>query len=213
MSNEWFVAGLDIGQAADYTALAILQAVNPVEMRGVPVVEPAIYSCRHLERFELGTPYPAMVDKVRQRLSTPQLRGRTALVVDATGVGAPVLDLLHLAGLNSIGVTIHGGENVVTVDGGYRVPKRDLVAAVQVLLQQERLKVAERLPEAATLVTELTNFRYTLSAAGHDSYGAWRDGEHDDLVLAVALAVWVCECAPMARTEIVSLHQPIGPRW
>jgi len=212
MSDDYFVAGLDIGQAADYTALAVLQAHNPVEMVGVPVMGPAIYFCGHLERFDLGTPYPAMVDKVRQRLSTPQLRGRTALVVDATGVGAPVLDLLHLAGLNSIGVTIHGGENVVTVDGGYRVPKRDLVAAVQVLLQQERLKVAERLPEAATLVTELTNFRYTLSAAGHDSYGAWREGTHDDLVLAVALAVWFCECAPVVRTEIVDLHRPIG-RW
>ena len=27
----------------------------------------------------------------------------------------------------------------------------------------------------------------------HDSYGAWREGQHDDLVLAVALAVWFAE--------------------
>ena len=24
----------------------------------------------------------------------------------------------------------------------------------------------------------------------HDSYGAWREGAHDDMVLAVAIAVW-----------------------
>ena len=34
-----------------------------------------------------------------------------------------------------------------------------------------------------------------LSAAGHDSYGAWREKAHDDLVLAVAMAVWVGEHA------------------
>ena len=29
-----------------------------------------------------------------------------------------------------------------------------------------------------------------ISETGKDSYGAWREGAHDDLVLAVALAVW-----------------------
>ncbi len=24
----------------------------------------------------------------------------------------------------------------------------------------------------------------------HEQYGAWREGEHDDLVLAVAMALW-----------------------
>jgi len=29
-----------------------------------------------------------------------------------------------------------------------------------------------------------------VSATGHEQYGSWRDGEHDDLVLAVAMACW-----------------------
>jgi len=29
--------------------------------------------------------------------------------------------------------------------------------------------------------------------AGHDSYGAWREGAHDDLLLSVALACWAAE--------------------
>ena len=214
MSDNYFVAGLDIGQAADYTALAVLQIIVPMAMRGVPVVVgPTVYSLVVMERFPLGMRYPAMIDTVRQRLNMPQLRGHTALVVDATGVGAPVLDLLRLAGLNSIGVTIHGGENVVTVDGGYRVPKRDLVASMQVLLQQGRLKFAGHLAELPILEKELANFRYTLSATGHDSYAAWRVGDHDDMVLAVALAAWWAECAPTVRTEIVDIHRSIDPRW
>ncbi len=47
-----------------------------------------------------------------------------------------------------------------------------------------------------TLADELHNFKVTISALGHDSYGAgdgWREGAHDDLVLAVALAAWFGE--------------------
>jgi hypothetical protein len=28
---------------------------------------------------------------------------------------------------------------------------------------------------------------------GHDSYGAWREGTHDDLVLALACSLWAGE--------------------
>jgi hypothetical protein len=34
----------------------------------------------------------------------------------------------------------------------------------------------------------MTNFQ-----AGRDSYGAWREGTHDDLLLAVALSCWAAE--------------------
>jgi hypothetical protein len=38
------------------------------------------------------------------------------------------------------------------------------------------------------------NFRVKIDPlTAHDSYGAWREGQHDDLVLAVALAVWFAE--------------------
>lgn len=32
-------------------------------------------------------------------------------------------------------------------------------------------------------------------ATGHDSYEAWRDGDHDDLVLSLAMACWFAENA------------------
>ena len=51
------------------------------------------------------------------------------------------------------------------------------------------------LPETPTLTAELAGFQMKVTAAGHDQYGAWREGAHDDLVLAVALAVWYGEHA------------------
>ncbi|MCI0353934.1 MAG: hypothetical protein L0099_02690, partial [Acidobacteria bacterium] len=35
------------------------------------------YACRHLERFPLGTPYPALVPRLRRLVSAGPLRGCT----------------------------------------------------------------------------------------------------------------------------------------
>jgi hypothetical protein len=70
------------------------------------------------------------------------------------------------------------------------VTQRDLVAAVQVLLQAKQLKIAERLPDAATLVAGLLAIQLKVTAIAHHTFGAWRDGADDDLALAPALAAW-----------------------
>ncbi len=49
---------------------------------------------RHAE-LPLGTRYPAVVDRVREFMRLPELRDLCELVVDSTGVGAPVVDLLR----------------------------------------------------------------------------------------------------------------------
>jgi hypothetical protein len=75
------------------------------------------------------------------------------------------------------------------------VPKKELVGVLQVMLQARRIKVAPTLPEAATLVRELTTFQVKITPAANEVFGAWREGQHDDLVLAVAIAVWQAERA------------------
>ena len=151
---------------------------------------------RHLERFDLGTRYP-VVERVRTLLSSHPLRNnRVAFLVDKTGVGAAVVDHFILGGLSPIAVTIHGGSSVTKdpeAPGGWgmRVPKRDLVSATQVLLQNGRLKIARDLPLADTLKSELLSFRVKIDPkTAHDSYEHWREGDHDDLVLSTAMACW-----------------------
>jgi hypothetical protein len=158
--------------------------------------------------MKLGTPYPAVATHVRDLLATPELKRDTILVVDATGVGRPVVDMLRQQRLAPIAITITGGD-AVTYDNGWRVPKRDLVAAVQVLLQSERLKFAERLPMVPALVQELTAFRVKIDPlTAHDSYGSWREGAHDDLVLAVAIAAWYGQRYQSSRTHYSSRSFP-----
>jgi hypothetical protein len=182
-----FILGLDLGQSRDFTALCIL------EKHGWDK-HTAEYHARHLQRYELGTSYPAIVADVAKtvRHASLQCYGWPLLAVDGTGVGRSVVDLFRKENLPAHfhPITITGGDQV-THEGGYtRVPKRDLVGVVQVLLQTSRLKIAASLPEAATLTKELQNFQVKITEAVNDTYGAWREGTHDDLVLALALAAW-----------------------
>jgi hypothetical protein len=111
--------------------------------------------------------------------------------VDATGVGAAVLDHLRAAGLEPVGILIHGGDAVTRGHWVLRVPKRDLVGIVSVRLQNRSLRFTNAGPYAAILQRELLNFRVKIDpVTSHDSYASWRESEHDDLVLATAIALW-----------------------
>ncbi len=43
------------------------------------------------------------------------------------------------------------------------------------------------------MIEELQNFRIKFTRAGNDTYEAWRESDHDDLVLAAAMAAWFGE--------------------
>jgi hypothetical protein len=188
-SDVSFFAGLDLGQPHEFTALAIVEKTD--ELVGVRY-EP-VYAVRHLERFPIGVPYADVFDRVVGMFAIQPLAGGT-LVVDQTGVGAPVVKLLRYRNdcPHLIRVTITVGLDAgLDGHGGWLVPKLDLVGGLQVLLQAKRLKIAESLTESGTLVRELLNFRIKpLPPNTTDPLAAWREGQHDDLVFAAALAVW-----------------------
>jgi hypothetical protein len=109
-----------------------------------------------------------------------------------------VVDLLLVAGLAArvVPVTITAGQRVTSDGrGGANVPKKDLVAAVQAALRDQRLEVAASLPLAQVLVRELETFTVKITDAGNETFGADKDRSHDDLVLAVSLALWASENA------------------
>ena len=50
------------------------------------------------------------------------------------------------------------------------------------------LWIEKLLREVAILIRELETFRVKITEAANETFGAWREGQHDDLLLAVALA-------------------------
>jgi hypothetical protein len=180
--------GLDLGQVNDSSALVVAEKRKyPTHQRKEPT-----YHLRHIQRW-LDLSYVALVAEVAALFARSPLDTARALVIDGTGVGRPVVDMFRKAALpcRIEPVSITGGDiqHMDELPRWWYVPKRDLVSAAQVLLEDHRLEIASRLPEAATLVAELQAFRYKLSPAGHDSYNA-REGAHDDVLLAACLAIW-----------------------
>lgn len=191
-----YISGLDLGQRQDFTALAVLQ-------RSYLDDGQARYDVRSLKRFK-DSPYPEMVDKVCGWMGAAPLPGST-LVVDQTGVGRPVVDLFARAAppVTIYPVTITAGHQWTRTDDGFHVPKKELASVLQVLLGTRRLGIPRNLDHAAALAKELQSFQVKITAAGNETFEAWRERDHDDLVLAVALAAWVGEnqaCAPWAVT-------------
>lgn len=204
-----FTVGLDLGQVADFTALVIVERITePLDEWTSDFHQKTRtrFHVRHLERPPLSTSYLAIADRVRTIL-TDELVAKedTSLVVDATGVGRPVVDLLEAANLNPIAVTITGGDEENSAGYGYRVPKRNLVSTLQIAFQSGTLKIAQTLPLADVLVKELLNFKVKITANAHDTYEAWREGVHDDLVLATALAVWWAERQERYKVGLIEI--------
>ena len=195
MGTGWWFVGVDLGQSQDFTAIAALERA---ELMGA--YDPAMCAwrkevalrLRYLERVPLGTPYPEIVERVRRTTTMPELDGRCHVAVDATGVGRPVVDLLRRARLGAtiLPAIFTSGAAESLNKGYYGVPKRDLVTGLQVLLQRGGLQIAAGLKHGPDLVEELAGMRVKVGSEGREQYGAWREGTHDDLVFAVALAYW-----------------------
>jgi hypothetical protein len=196
------LVGLDLAQREDFTAVAITEKVRTA------TTGPELH-VRYLNRVQ-GISYPAVANLVADIMAWPALRG-ARLLVDATGVGRAVVDLMRDRGLPVEAVVITSGLEPTSTYNEHHVPKRDLVAALQVLLQTGRLKVSTEIPEGAAFAQELGNFAVSISPAGHDSYGAARAG-HDDLVIAVSLAAWAANQSGDADAWIDYIRHLAHPR-
>jgi hypothetical protein len=205
-----FTIGLDLGQVSDPTALSTLD--ERLDLKTVQSPEEAMlgakgkkiysrsYHLRQLERPPLGTSYPEIVRWIQDIVNNPILAGQTDLVVDATGVGRPVIQIMQEAGLNPIPVVITFGEigkDVVMGDDGYfRVPKVDIMASLQVLFGSSRLRYPEVIydRQGVNLVPvwlhEMEQFKMKRTRAGNMTYEAWRESDHDDIVLSIAISCW-----------------------
>jgi hypothetical protein len=185
-----FIVGVDLGQTTDFTAVVVLERTLQVEERTQRTIK--YYALRHLERIPLGTPYTDVVHRIGMILLEGGLSG-APVVVDQTGVGRAVVEMLHrhLKRTHLVPVTITAGQTMTkTKEGEYHVPKKELITSLQLAFQDHRLTMPKDLPHAQVFIQELLNFRVKITLAANETFTSWREGIHDDLVLAAALATW-----------------------
>lgn len=188
-----FILGLDLGQSRDHTALTAVDLVytdhgiDPVSMERKRWPKLRLLFAA---RLPLGTDYVLVPSHVKRLIAEIQRRQPFGcdskvdldLYIDAAGPGRPIVDLLRAqrmpAHLRSVHLT-GGHQAVVHPDGMLTIPRRELVANLRMVCEAANLRVHPGLREWPSLREELLN----ISLTGGQS-------THDDLAIALALAVW-----------------------
>lgn len=166
-------AGLDLGQAKDYTVLGIFGADSGRMLAA--------------DRFR-RLPWRATCERVRAmvkdycRAKAERVDGRVrparqlALYVDATGLGGPVVEMLYEV-LVDLPVEV-----IPTVFDN--LLKTSIVQGLQVATQRREIEV----PYFTEAISEGETFEMTGLSSGKVQYSA-AEGFHDDIVMAWGLAV------------------------
>jgi hypothetical protein len=74
-----------------------------------------------------------------------------------------------------------------------KLPKTQMASTLVALFDDGRVKLPKTSKEIEAMVEELLNYEIHVSEEGHDQYGAFKIGTHDDMVTALGLACWYAE--------------------
>ncbi|MCP4548616.1 MAG: hypothetical protein GY835_19340, partial [bacterium] len=161
--------------------------------------------------------YPAVAARVGE-IAT-RVKARTDLYstifVNATGTGAPVIDLIaEQARDREIIWPVffnYGDRRKEEWESELQVTlgKAYLVTRLQTLLQTDRLHLS-RTSEAEALAQELLDYEVKVDEHANERYGAFSVGTHDDLVMALGLAVQI-DCPKFPRYSYYILNDGYDP--
>ncbi|MHC1602262.1 MAG: phage terminase large subunit family protein [Methermicoccaceae archaeon] len=148
--------GVDLAKHVDWTVFCVLKAVGGV-----------LYVV-HVEAHQ-KEPYPLVAQRLK---ALHEEWGFSKVVVDASGVGDAVVDMLRWDALLPLEPFVFTQQS-----------KSNLVESLKVALEKGTLKLSQN----RNLLSELTAFQYEVASTSI-RYGT--QSEHDDHVIALALAVW-----------------------
>jgi hypothetical protein len=178
---------VDFGLETNHSALIVFL------MSGDP---PARYELNYAQRWPLKVPYQVIANHIKALHDYEPIRDyEKHLVVDRSGVGVPVCEMLVALDLMPVQVVITSGYEVTRTETGvYHVAKRVLVTATQMVIQSDRLGTIDHpdIPWAREFIREASTFKLKISQDGNDQYNA-EPGQQDDLVMAGALGLWYGE--------------------
>ena len=193
MKARHYIIGVDIGQIHQPTAIAILEQENKYSETGNKS-ELVQMRLRQLERMPADAGYPelaATLSKFVADLDGKEECKRPDLIVNITGAGLAVTEPIRKGGLKPESVLITNGSVETRGDDGvWRLSRAQLAGTMTVHMQDETLRLSEKLPLTPTLVAEFENFKKRPPTDKPDDGEVWREGPGDDLVFAVGIAAW-----------------------
>jgi hypothetical protein len=166
--------GIDLGTSADHTALVL------AEVEVGKIIVPRV------EQLPLRVRYDVITRRIEEWATEHEV---ARLLVDATGVGAPIVsELQRRLGGRVIGVIFTSGSRQQQIgEGLWTVPKAALVNTLLALVRVGRLEISAVGDGRDALRQELATFmvRQGRRTACYEA----SNGSHDDMVCALMLAV------------------------
>jgi hypothetical protein len=228
---------VDLAKKRDYTAIMVMKD-NPQVVLGYELLKQLnrvvhYYDIVYITQKQ-GVHYHPIVDEIGELLQKASLVENAELIVDGTGVGEAVVEIMREKGLRPVPIVTTGAGKVREVyadvaevfPGAPRlkmrtlkeihVPKTDLVAAGQLLVQQERVRVAAGLKWAEEAREQFKRFRGKINEkTKRKVYEAETEEEHDDLVICFLMgAWWFVKHRPQQEIPERELPQEQeGPQW
>jgi len=167
------------------------------------------YDIKLIEKYQ-GLGYEEQANRIATVMQNPELRMNTDLLVDGTGIGDAAVELIRKRGLYPIPIIFSGGDkanehyaefgSIFKDSGGgisgakvinnISVPKKDLVDAGKVMLEQGRLRVA---PSRWNddFQKQILKFKGKVNEKNrHVKYEAETEKDHDDLVVCFLMGSW-----------------------
>lgn len=159
--GRFYVIGIDLAKSEDFTVLTVMDS----KTREVV----------HLERFQ-------DIEWRQQKIMIQRLAARynnAQCVIDASGVGDPIVEDLKNAGISLYYDKDQPGFKFTNES------KCRLIDQLAIAIEQRQITF----PYHEILINELMNYEYSITEHGRIKYSS-PSGKHDDCVISLALAVW-----------------------
>lgn len=182
--------GLDIGKRQDHTAIVVLElrwAYGSKDNITQKIPEHPTLVLRYATRLALDTETTQIPQLVRETLQRFAPRyGEPSridkLLIDATGIGHTVVELIRQnqtkAQIQPVMLT-NGHVERHLKDGYLSLPRPDMLNSLKMVFELGNIKMEPSAPGFVDMERELIQFQ----PSGDQQ-------EHDDLVMALAMAVW-----------------------
>lgn len=188
--NTSYYIGLDLALVNDFSAIAIIERRYEEEEDYFEKFKKPFFNLTYLERFQI--PYPEVVRKIKVLFQDRRLQEGGSLIVDSTGLGAPVISMLKEDGLKPVSVVITAGDVSSQTKDGFHVPRTHIIGTLAAAFGSSRLKIAADLKLAGVFTEELENLAYKIRREdGAMTYETMSEKIHDDLCMSSAIALWV----------------------
>jgi len=212
------ILSVDLGKAQDFSTFVVCES-KPIRVTSLSGSDRYAMQLEvlNIQRLPLGTAYPVVAEAIYglyydKRLWLQEVRNhaevRPELVVDAGGVGDPICDELekHM-GMKLVRYKLVRGTTATTAaykGRHWTVPRSRMFSMLDGAFSSNWIIIDPRLALARELAEELKNLKIEQDEETGYVRVTHREGEHDDLSIALAAANWWCnEPRPQLALRVV----------